>query len=112
MREALAAALLVAGCSNSGFRDATAEKVKSVAAKCGAVLIHFYPNLPESQGRLSHGELGLPNVSLTIDTQNRAEFSTKAGCINRELNALGAFSFINGPNGESLLVDDGRDRIS
>ena len=112
MRVALAAALIVAGCSNSGFRDATAEEARSVAAKCGAVLIRFDPTVPENQDGLSHRELGLPNVSLSIDTQTRAEFSTKAGCIDRELNALGAFSFIHGPNGESLLVDNGRDRIS
>jgi hypothetical protein len=109
MRLALAAAVLVAGCSDRGRRDATEEEVRSAAAKCGAVVTRLDRSAEERKNR--NRELGIPHISVTIAFQSDAEFSTKANCIDRELNTLGAYSRIGGPNGEDLLVSSGVDRI-
>lgn len=79
------------------YHDATDLEVSQVAAKCGATISHFAPTSED------HSRLGLPNVSMTIDAQSREEWESKANCVYSELRALGAFSFISGPNGESLL---------
>ena len=102
-------AFLAAGCSDDRRRDATEEEVRSVASKCGATITHFYQAADEE--KLSNRKLGTPNVSVTIDIKNNDEFVAKANCIDRELNTLGAYALIGGPNGEDLLVSDGRDRI-
>jgi hypothetical protein len=108
----MASLLLAAGCSDSRRRDATEDEVRSVASKCGAVVNHVRHSADKRDDGPSLTELGIPTISVTIDTRTRAEFSFIANCIDRELHALGAYSRIYGPNGEDLLVSSGIDRIT
>ena len=111
MRLGLAAVLLVAGCSDSQRRDATEEEIRSAAAECGAVVSRLGRSVDENRNGPSNSELGIPNIWVTIDIRSAAEFTAKANCMDRELNAFGAYSRIRGPNGEDLLVSSGVDRI-
>jgi hypothetical protein len=111
MRLGLAAAVLLGGCSDGQRRDATVEEVRAAAAACGANVRRLHRSADEKKNGRSRRELGMANISVTIETPNDADFSAKANCIDRELNALGAYSNISGPNGEDLLVSSGRDRL-
>lgn len=111
MRLGPTAILLVMGCSDGQRRDATVEEVRSAAAECRAVVSRLSQRREETKNRPSNRGLGIPNISVTIDIQSGADFRAKAICIDRALNAFGAYSNIYGPDGEDLLVSSGVDRI-
>jgi hypothetical protein len=105
-------ALLLAWWPAGQRRDATEAEVRAAAAKCGAIITTVNHLQNETGEGPTNRELGIPNIAVTIDIGSKAEFATKANCIDRELWAQHAYSNIWGPNGEDLLVSSGVDRIT
>jgi hypothetical protein len=105
----LAGLLLLAGCSDGQRRDATEDEVRSAARECGAAVARL--DHTEDSKRAYNRQIGIPNISVTLDFRTEAEFIAKANCIDGNLAARGVYSNIGGPNGEDLLVSSGVDRL-
>jgi hypothetical protein len=111
MRMILSATLLFIACSDQQRRDATDSEIRAAAAKCLASVTRLGQHKEQKRSGPSNRELGIPGVFVVIDSQNDTDFTTKANCLDRELNKANAYSSIYGPNGEDLLVSSGKDRI-
>ena len=105
-----AGALMVSGCSETPRRDATEAEVRSAATDCGATVRRLDQESDEKR-KFELRQLGIPSISVSIDTKSDTEFGTQANCIDQKLWAIWAYSNIYGPDGEDLLVSSGVDRI-